>query len=267
MHRNLPAFLRVGVFQPTELVTVETGRWVSVEDLIQRTLTYSSSPEDGPTTDLSQESLHLGLSADGGFAACVVALPMVRKKQQAPLAFKNASKLGDWLEKHHGTATELWVRIFKSDTGVPSVTRSDCVIESIRVGWIDGYMKPFDDTSYLQRLTPRKVNSNWSAKNCRHATTLIAEGRMLPAGLAQVEAAKSDGRWDTAYAGSADMTIPQDFLDALEHLPAAKAFFATLDRRNLYSIYYRLHTAKNPETRARRIAQIVAKLDRGTKFH
>jgi uncharacterized protein YdeI (YjbR/CyaY-like superfamily) len=192
---------------------------------------------------------------------------MVRKKQQAPLAFKNASKLGDWLEKHHGTATELWVRIFKSDTGVPSVTWNDCVIESIRVGWIDGQMKPFDDMSYLQRLTRRKVNSNWSAKNCRHATTLIAEGRMLPAGLAQVEAAKSDGRWDTAYAGSADMTIPQDFLDALEDMPAAKAFFATLDRRNLYSIYYRLHTTKKPETRARRIAQIVAKLDRGEQFH
>jgi len=192
---------------------------------------------------------------------------MVRKKQQAPLAFKNASRLADWLEKHHGTATELWVQIFKSDAGVPSVTWNDCIIESIRVGWIDGQKKPFDEMSYLQRLTPRKAKSGWSAKNCRHATALIAEGRMRPAGLAQVEAAKSDGRWDTAYAGSADMTIPQDFLDALEDMPAAKAFFTTLDRRNLFSIYYRLHTAKKPETRARRIAQIAAKLDRGEKFH
>jgi len=133
-----------------------------------------------PTTDLSQESLPLG------------------KKQQAPLAFQNASKLGNWLEKHHGTATELWVRVFKSDEGVPSVTWNDCVIESIRVGWIDGQKKLFDDISYLQRLTPRKVNSDWSAKNCHHATTLIAEGRMLPAGLVQVEAAKSNGRWGTA---------------------------------------------------------------------
>ena len=90
---------------------------------------------------------------------------------------------------------------------------------------------------------------------------------MLPAGLAQVEAAKSNGRWDTAYAGSTDMTIPQDLLDVLEDMPAAKAFFATLDRRNLFSIYYRLQTAKKPETRARRIAQIVAKLGRGEKFH
>ena len=192
---------------------------------------------------------------------------MVRKKPQAPLAFKNVSRLADWLEKHHAGATELWVRIFKSGSGVPSVTWNDCIIESIRVGWIDGQKKPFDDTSYLQRLTPRRPKSNWSAKNCRHAATLIAEGRMLPAGLAQVEAAKAEGRWDTAYAGSADMAIPQDFLDALKDMPAAKAFFARLDRRNLFSIYYRLQTAKKPETRARRIAQIVAKLGRGEKFH
>jgi len=217
---------------------------------------------------VSQEGLPLGLlSADGRFAAYVVQLPMVRKTQQAPLAFKNASRLADWLETHHRSATELWVRIFKADTGVPSVTWNDCVIQSIRVGWIDGQKKAFDETSYLQRLTPRKVNSNWSARNCRHAATLIAEGRMLPAGLAQVEAAKSDGRWDTAYAGSAEMDIPQDFLDALQDMPAAKAFFATLDRRNLFSIYYRLHTAKKPETRARRMAQIFAKLDRGETFH
>ena len=192
---------------------------------------------------------------------------MVRKAPQAPLAFKTASRLADWLEKHHATSTELWVRIFKAGAGVPSVTWDDCIVESIRVGWIDGQKKPFDEASYLQRLSPRKKNSNWSARNCRHATALIAEGRMRPAGLAEVEAAKSDGRWDTAYAGSADMTIPQDFIDALKGVPAAKAFFATLDRRNLFSIYYRLQTAKKPETRARRIAQIVAKLDRGEKFH
>ena len=96
---------------------------------------------------------------------------------------------------------------------------------------------------------------------------LIAEGRMAPAGLAHVEAAKADGRWESAYAGSAAMTIPQDFLDALEALPAAKAFFQTLDRKNLYSIYYRLHTAKRAETRAKRLAEILAQLDCGERFH
>ena len=96
---------------------------------------------------------------------------------------------------------------------------------------------------------------------------MIAEGRMAPAGLAHVEAAKADGRWESAYTGSATMIMPQDFLDALEAMPAAKAFFQTLDRKNLYSIYYRLHTAKRPETRGKRLAQILAQLDRGERFH
>jgi len=187
--------------------------------------------------------------------------------RHTPLAFQTAAELGDWLATHHQSATELWVRIFKSGTGRPSVTWTDCVVEAIRFGWIDGQKQPFDTESFLQRLTPRKPKSNWSAKNCAHAMTLIAEGRMAPAGLAQVEAAKADGRWGKAYAGSATMTIPQDFLDALETRPKAKAFFLTLDRKNLYPIYYRLHTAKKPETRAKRMALMLAQLERGERFH
>jgi uncharacterized protein YdeI (YjbR/CyaY-like superfamily) len=128
-------------------------------------------------------------------------------------------------------AAELWVRIFKAGSGRPSVTWTDCVVEAIRFGWVDGQKLPLDETSYLQRLTPRKPNSNWSVKNREHAIRLIAEGRMAPAGLAHVEAAKADGRWESAYAGSATMMMPQDFLDALEGMPAAKAFFQTLDRK------------------------------------
>ena len=187
--------------------------------------------------------------------------------RRTPLAFRNAQELGDWLVKHHDSAGELWVRIFKASSGRPSVTWTDCVVEAIRFGWIDGQKQPFDAESFLQRLTPRKPKSNWSAKNCAHAMALIAEGRMTPAGLAQVEAAKGDGRWDNAFAGSAGMAIPQDFLDTLATMPAAKAFFETLDRKNLYSIYYRLHTAKRPETRAKRMAQILAQLERGERFH
>jgi uncharacterized protein YdeI (YjbR/CyaY-like superfamily) len=168
---------------------------------------------------------------------------------------------------HHQHSSELWVHIFKAGSGKRSVTWTDCVIEAIRFGWIDGQKLPQDEASYLQRLTPRKPKSNWSAKNREHAMKLIAEGRMTPAGLAHVEAAKADGRWDSAYAGSAAMTIPQDFLDALETMPAAKAFFQTLDRKNLYSIYYRLHTAKRPETRAKRFTQILAQLERSERFH
>lgn len=189
------------------------------------------------------------------------------EKQRRMLAFQDALALGDWLAKHHQSSDELWVQIFKASSGTKSVTWTDCVIEAIRFGWIDGQKRPFDEASFLQRLTPRKPKSNWSAKNRAHAERLIAEGRMTPAGLAHVEAAKADGRWDSAYAGSAAMTIPQDFLDALEAMPAAKAFYETLDRKNLYPIYYRLHTAKRPETRAKRLAQILAQLDRGQRFH
>jgi uncharacterized protein YdeI (YjbR/CyaY-like superfamily) len=183
------------------------------------------------------------------------------------LAFANAGALGDWLAEHHDIRGELWVRIFKGGSGVPSVTWGDCVVEAIRFGWIDGQKLPLDEISFLQRLTPRKPKSNWSARNREHVEKLIAEGRMTPAGLATVEAAKADGRWESAYAGSAAMVIPQDFLEALESRPAAKAFFDTLDRKNLYPIYYRLQTAKRPETRARRMARILEQLDRGERFH
>ena len=191
---------------------------------------------------------------------------MVETRRTA-LAFQNAQELGDWFAKHHTSAGELWVKIFKVGSGRPSVTWTDCVVEAIRFGWIDGQKQSLDAEAFLQRLTPRKPKSNWSAKNCAHATALIAEGRMTPAGLAQVDTAKADGRWDNASAGPAGMVIPQDFLDALATRPAAKAFFETLDRKNLYPIYYRLHTAKRSETRAKRMAQILAQLERGERFH
>lgn len=182
-------------------------------------------------------------------------------------AFLDASALGAWLTKNNATQAELWVRVYKTGLGVASVTWTDCVIEAIRFGWIDGQKRPLDEVSYLQRLTPRKPGSNWSAKNREHARRLIEEGRMTPAGLAHVEAARADGRWASAYDGQAAMVIPQDFLDALETRPAARAFFGTLDRKNLYPIYYRLQTAKRPETRAKRMAQMLDQLDREERFH
>ncbi|WP_294392548.1 YdeI/OmpD-associated family protein [uncultured Sphingomonas sp.] len=183
------------------------------------------------------------------------------------LAFERPADLADWLAANHQSSGELWVRIFKVNSGRVSVTWADCVVEAIRFGWIDGRKQSDDENSYLQRLTPRRAGSNWSAKNRDHADRLIAEGRMTPAGLAHVEAARADGRWEAAYEGSAAMVIPQDLLDALAAVPAAEAFFRTLDRRNLYPIYYRLQTAKRPETRARRMKQILDQLMRGERFH
>jgi uncharacterized protein YdeI (YjbR/CyaY-like superfamily) len=183
------------------------------------------------------------------------------------LSFTNSGELGAWLEEHHSASSQLWVRIFKVGSGLPSVTWADCVVEAIRFGWIDGQKRAFDDISFLQRLTPRKPGSNWSAKNREHVSRLAAEGRMTAAGMAHVDAARANGRWEAAYAGSAAMVLPKDFLAAVGVRPAAKTFFATLDRKNLYAIYHRLQTAKRPETRARRMEAILGQLERGERFH
>ena len=164
---------------------------------------------------------------------------------------------------HHASETELWVRIYKKATGQPTVTWDDCVVAAIAWGWIDGLRNALDDTSFLQRMTPRRARSNWSQKIVNHAERLIAQGRMQAAGLAQVEAARSDGRWATAYAGSATMEMPEDFLAALQQDPAAHAFYATLKRQSLFTIYHRLHSAKRAETRQKRMAELLAKLGRG----
>ncbi len=177
--------------------------------------------------------------------------------------FETPEHLHTWLQANHASETELWVRIYKKATGQPSVTWDDCVVACICWGWIDGQRKSLDETSFLQRLTPRRARSNWSQKNVQHAERLIALGHMQAAGLAHVEAARADGRWATAYAGSATMEIPADFLAALQQDPAALAFYGTLKRQQLFAIYYRLTSAKRPETRQKRMVEMLAKLGRG----
>jgi uncharacterized protein YdeI (YjbR/CyaY-like superfamily) len=177
--------------------------------------------------------------------------------------FETSEQLHAWLRVNHASETELWVRIFKKATGQPSVTWDDCVVAAIRWGWIDGLRKALDHTSFLQPLTPRRARSNWSQKNVQHAERLIEQGRMQAAGLAQVESARSDGRWATAYNGSATMVLPEDFLAELQQDPAAHAFYATLKRQHVFSIYHRMHSAKRPETRQKRTAELLAKLARG----
>ena len=164
--------------------------------------------------------------------------------------FEAPEQLHAWLQANHASKTELWVRIFKKATGQPSVTWDDCVVAAIAWGWIDGIRKSLDDTSFLQRLTPRRARSNWSQKNVQHAERLMEQGRMQPAGLVQVEAARSDGRWATAYAGRVTMVMPEDFLAALKQDHIAHAFYAMLKRQSLFTIYHLLHSAKRLETRA-----------------
>lgn len=177
--------------------------------------------------------------------------------------FESPAQLHAWLRAHHASEAELWVRIFKKGTGQATVTWDDCVMAALTWGWIDGIRKSLDEASFLQRMTPRRARSGWSQKNVQHAERLIAEGLMQAPGLAQVEAARADGRWESAYAGSADMVIPEDFLAALQQDPAALAFYGTLKRQQLFTIYYRLTSAKRAETRQKRMVEILAKLGRG----
>lgn len=180
------------------------------------------------------------------------------------LPFATPEHLSAWLEAHHASASELWVRMYKKGSGTPSVTWEDCVVACLAWGWIDGVRRSLDEVSFIQRLTPRRAKSNWSKKNCDHAERLIAEGLMQPAGLIHVKAARADGRWENAYAGSSDMVIPDDFLALLEENSSAKAFYGTLKRAQLFTIYHRLQTAKRPETRRKRIDDILGKLRNGT---
>lgn len=182
-------------------------------------------------------------------------------------AFESPAAFRDWLEVNHASERELWLKIFKKDSGQKTISWSEAVVEALCWGWIDGVKKSFDDKAYLQRFTPRRKGSIWSKRNREHVERLIAEGRMQEAGMKHVLAAQSDGRWEAAYAPASEMTVPDDFLGALEERPDAKAFFETLNRQNLYAIAYRLRTAKKPETRQNRFDKLLRMLENGEKLH
>ena len=181
------------------------------------------------------------------------------------MAFASPEDLSEWLKANHARESELWVKIFKKKSGVPTVSWNDVVIETLCWGWIDGVKKSLDDQAYLQRITPRKARSNWSKRNTEHVARLIAEGRMQESGMVHVRAAKADGRWENAYAPASETKVPPDFLAALESRPEAKQFFQTLNKSSRYAITYGLTTAKKPETRQRRFDKFMDMLDRQEK--
>lgn len=168
-----------------------------------------------------------------------------------------------WLESHHTTSPGVWLKIAKKGSGATTVTYPEGLEEALCYGWIDGQKAPYDESFWLQRFTPRGPRSKWSKTNRQKATDLIEQGRMKPAGLAQVEAAKRDGRWEAAYASQSTATVPEDFQRALDDNPPASEFFATLGSSQRYSFLYRIHDAKRPETRERRIREYVAMLAEG----
>lgn len=172
-----------------------------------------------------------------------------------------------WLEKHHDSSNGIWIKIAKKNTGVQTISYEEAREGALIYGWIDGLVNKYDDTYYLQRLTPRRVRSQWSNINRELVEGYIKEGRMKPAGMAQVEAAKADGRWENAYFGQALMTVPQDFQAALNKNPRAKAKFETCSKSARYAFLYQINEAKRPETRERRIQKFVAMLAEGKTLY
>jgi uncharacterized protein YdeI (YjbR/CyaY-like superfamily) len=183
------------------------------------------------------------------------------------LAFPAVDDWAGWLAAEHDTASGVWIRFAKKGTGIPSVRYAEVLDLALCYGWIDGQVRRLDEQFYVQRFTPRRPGSKWSKVNCAKATELIAAGRMRPAGLRQVELAKSDGRWAAAYDPPSGATVPADLRRELDRNDAARAFFDALDSHNRYAVLHRIQDAKKPETRARRIARYVAMLAANEKIH
>jgi len=182
--------------------------------------------------------------------------------------FADAAAWERWLERH-AESIGIWLKIAKKDAGIPSVTYAEALDVALCHGWIDGQKKGFDGDFFLQRFTPRRARSTWSKINVAKIETLTAAGRMRPAGVREVEAAKADGRWDAAYDGAKSMEVPAELAQALAlaRHRKAKAFFDTLDKTNRYAVCWRVQTAVKPETKRARVEKLVAMLARGEKIH
>jgi uncharacterized protein YdeI (YjbR/CyaY-like superfamily) len=184
------------------------------------------------------------------------------------LIVRDAAAWRTWLARHHADPAGVWLVLAKKGTAKPtSLSYDQALEEALCHGWIDGQAGRRDEGTYRQRFTPRRRRSAWSKRNTGIAERLIAEDRMRPAGHAEVERAKADGRWEAAYAGPASMEVPADLAEALATQPKAQAMFEGLNSQNRYAVLYRIASAKRPETRARRIEQFVAMLARGETIH
>lgn len=185
------------------------------------------------------------------------------KAEQPVLSFATPGELEAWLSEHAEDSDGIWLKFAKKGSGIRSVVYPQALESALCHGWIDGQVKRLDEDHYLQRFTPRRARSKWSKRNRKMAERLIAEGRMRPAGLAEVERAQRDGRWEEAYDSPSTATVPADFQAALDAEPAAAEFFSGLGSTKRYPFLYRIQDAKRPETRAKRIAEYVELLRAG----
>jgi uncharacterized protein YdeI (YjbR/CyaY-like superfamily) len=183
------------------------------------------------------------------------------------IGFTDQKELEDWLAGQPADAIGVWIKFAKKGSGKSSLSKAEAIDAALCYGWIDGQLNTYDDTHWLVRFTPRKPRSKWSEVNRTRALQLIEEGQMHRTGLAQVNAARADGRWNAAYAPASTVEVPPDLQAALDQSPRAAAFFATLTGANRYAILYRIGAVKKPDTRARKISTYIAMLERGETLH
>jgi len=183
------------------------------------------------------------------------------------IAFVSQQEFESWQEKNHSLVNGLWIRIFKKDSGVASITYDEALDVALCYGWIDGQLKKYDENSYIQKFTPRRSKSMWSKRNVEKVALLEKEGRIKPSGRKQIESAIADGRYLSAYDSPGNMVIPEDFIQQISKNKKAYDFFKTLDKTNLYSIGWKLQTAVSPASRHKRIIAIIEKLEKEEKFH
>jgi len=191
----------------------------------------------------------------------------MNKTDLPTISLKSPKDWASWLVKNHAKSGGIWLRLFKKDSGIATVTHAEALDEALCYGWIDGQLDKYDEKSWLRKFTPRRAKSVWSKRNIEHVNRLTDAGKMKPSGLKEVEAAKADGRWGRAYDSPSAMQVPEDFLKELSKNKKAQAFFETLNKANTYAIAWRLQTAKKPETREKRMKKFIQMLENGEKLH
>ena len=189
------------------------------------------------------------------------------KKEPQIISFESQDLFEQWLSQNYTIYEGIWLRFYKKDSGKTSIVYQQALDVALCFGWIDGQAKKYDEQSYLQKFTPRRIRSQWSKRNVEKTFTLIKEGKMQAPGIAEIERAKADGRWERAYDSQSNMIIPEDFLKELSLHEDAHNFFQSLDKTNHYSIVYRLQTAKDEATREKRKTIIIEMMKRKEKFH
>jgi len=189
------------------------------------------------------------------------------KKDLPVLFFETSEEFRNWLENNYDSSAGVWLRLFRKNSGIPSINYDIALDEALCYGWIDGQVKKLDNQSYVQKFTPRRSRSLWSKRNIENVKRLEKEGRMRPSGMNEVEAAKADGRWANSYDSPSTMTIPEDFLKELSGNKKASEYFNKLNKTNKFAITWRLQTARKPETRANRMKAIIEMLSKGKSYH